>query len=164
MQTKLPHYNKSLNLIQHRYGAPCMRMLGLGPSLSPIKAVKQLQSLLNKNTFWAQNRSIKELKKMIANSSSIVTLWEEKKLIGFGRATSDSVYRAVLWDIVIAEDYQKRGFGKIMVDSLQQSKSVKDVEKVYLMTTNCKDFYQSCGFTKKTNQNVLLKENKSIEK
>tara|TARA_B100001250_G_C19813106_1_gene796778 strand:- start:143 stop:625 length:483 start_codon:yes stop_codon:yes gene_type:complete len=159
MTTKLTHYTKSINLIQHQYGAPWMRIFGLGPSLSPIKAIKQLQTLLNKNTFWARNRSLKHLKKMIAKSSSIVTLWEEKKLIGFGRATSDNIYRAVLWDIVIAEDYQKHGFGKILVDSLQESKSVKNVEKVYLMTTNCQDFYESCGFTSKTNQTVLLKEN-----
>ena len=114
---------KSINLIQHRYGAPCMRLFGLGPSLSPIKAIKQLQTLLNKNTSWAQNRSLKHLKKMIAKSSSIVTLWEEKTLIGFGRATSDNIYRAVLWDIVIAKDYQKHGFGKILVDSLKKSES-----------------------------------------
>ncbi len=158
MTTKLLHYKKSLNLIQHQYGAPFMRLFGLGPGLSPIKAIKQLQSLLNKNTFWAQNRSLNQLKKMIANSSSIVTLWEEKKLIGFGRATSDNIYRAVLWDIVIAEDYQKHGFGKILVNSLQKSKSVKDVEKVYLMTTNCKDFYESCGFTRTRNQTLLLKK------
>ena len=159
METKLTHYAKSINLIQHRNGAPWMRTFGLGPSLSPIKAIKQLQSLLNKNTFWAKDRSLKQLKKMIAKSTSIVTLWEEKTLIGFGRATSDYVYRAVLWDIVIAKDYQKHGLGKILVNSLKSSKSVKNVEKIYLMTTNCQDFYQSCGFMQITNQTVLLKEN-----
>ena len=35
---------------------------------------------------------------------AVVSLWRGKRLLGFGRATSDSFSRAVLWDIVVVGD------------------------------------------------------------
>ena len=147
----------SVTLMSHIKGAPLFRSLGLGPNLIPVNAIHQLQSLLENNSFWATRRSKKELRKMIANSSCIVTLWNEKRLIGFGRATSDCTYRAVLWDIVVDEKYQKSGLGKLVVNSLLKSRAVKNVEKVYLMTTNSKEFYLNCTFKEVSNQTLLLK-------
>ena len=49
---------------------------------------------------------------MLANSSAIVTIWEKNSLIGFGRATSDKTYRAVLWDIIVKPNQQGIGLGK----------------------------------------------------
>ena len=146
-----------ITLLRHKDGAPLFRTLGLGPNLMPVNAVKQLKKLLDRNSFWAIKRTKKELKKMMKKSSSIVTLWNENKLIGFGRATSDWIYRATLWDIVIDEKYQKFGLGKIVVTSLLKSKAVANVEKVYLMTTNKKEFYLNCGFEEVSNQDLLLK-------
>ncbi len=148
-----------IHLIQHNYRAPLLRLLGLGPKFIPTKAIEQLQTLLNENTFWAKNRSKKEIKKMIAHSNSIVTMWEYQKMIGFGRATSDNTFRCVLWDIVIAEGYQNLGLGKTLIESLVNSKSIQGVEKVYLMTTNCKEFYKGCGFVEVTNQSLLVRSN-----
>ena len=149
---------KDIDLIQHDQGAFFLRLLGLGPRLVPVQAIYQLQILLENNTFWAKGRTKKKLKKMIAHSSVIVTLWKENKLIGFGRATSDKSYRAVLWDIVIDKNHQKNGLGSLLLESLINSKSIKNVEKVYLMTTNCKEFYKSQGFIEPINQTILIND------
>ena len=147
----------NLTLISHIQGAPLFRKFGLGPNLIPVNAIQQLQTLLDKNSFWAMNRSKKELRKMIEKSSTVVTLWNKNKLIGFGRATSDWTYRASLWDIVVDEKHQKSGLGKLVVNALLQSSSLKNVERIYLMTTNSKEFYTSCSFKEVTNQTLLLK-------
>lgn len=147
-------------VIQHHQGAPRLRILGLGPRLIPVNAIKQLQTLLEENTSWAKGRTKKQLKQMIKNSNAVVTIWENLKLIGFGRGTSDSIFRAVLWDIVIANDYQKIGLGKVLLRSLLDSKSIQDVNKVYLMTTNCKVFYEDNNFMEVTDQTLLVKSNK----
>ncbi len=149
---------EAIKLIQHHPGAPLLRLLGLGPKMNPVKAIEKLQNLLDKNTFWAKGRTKKKLRKMIANSCTLVTIWQKDQLIGFGRATSDSIYRAVLWDIVIADSHQKLGLGKILLSSLLNSKSLKSVEKIYLMTTNCRDFYKSCGFIELADQTLLIKK------
>ena len=62
--------------------------------------------------------------------------------------------------IVIANNYQKLGLGKILLNKIINSKPIKDVEKVYLMTTNCKEFYQGCGFTETCTQTLLVNTNR----
>ena len=150
---------ENIKLIQHYQGAPFLRFLGLGPKLKPVRAIDQLQNLLQKNTFWAKERSKKELRTMIANSSAIVTLWQGRRMIGFGRGTSDNTFRAVLWDVVIANDHQNLGLGKVLIKALIKSKNIKEVEKIYLMTTNSKDFYQNCGFIDCEKQTLLIYRN-----
>ena len=154
---------KSVSLLKHKISAPGLRLFGLGPKFRPVKGISQLKKLFDIESFWARGRNEKDIRKMLRNSSSIVTLWKENELIGFGRATSDWLYRGVLWDIIIAKEFQHSGYGKMLVNSLLTSNSIKNVENVYLMTTNCQEFYSSCGFKEIKHQSLLIK-NKSINK
>ena len=104
-----------ISLIKHAPTAPGLRLLGMGPRLTPTNGLEKLQSFLQKNTFWARNRNKKQLCKMLSNSTVVVSLWHHNQLIGFGRATSDLVFRAVLWDVVVASDRQGLGFGKLII-------------------------------------------------
>tara|TARA_X000000368_G_C23015392_1_gene705470 strand:- start:796 stop:1257 length:462 start_codon:yes stop_codon:yes gene_type:complete len=147
---------KSVSLVKHAKGAPGLRLLGLGPSLIPANGLKDLQSLFNQNTIWAKDRKISHIKRMLANSHVIVTLWDKNHLIGFGRATTDRVYRAVLWDIVISKDVQRIGLGKMIIEALLNDKQIKYVEKIYLMTTSSQDFYKQLGFIVNEKQSLML--------
>ena len=147
---------KDISLIKHASSAPGLRLLGLGPAFMPIKGLKKLQFLFNQNTLWAKDRSIDQIKKMLANSNVIITLWSKNNLIGFGRATTDQVYRAVLWDIVISKDVQRVGLGKVIVEELLKDKKINSAEKVYLMTTDSKEFYKQLGFKINMNQNLMM--------
>ena len=151
---------KKLILIKHIKGAPGLRLLGLGPYMKPCKGLQKLQNLLNKNAEWAQNRSISDLKKCLSKSDVIISLWIDKKIVGFGRALSDEIFRSVLWDIVIDQNHQGKGYGKIIVKTILESKKIKGTEKIYLMTTNKKDFYTQQGFEQVNSQKLLLKMNK----
>ncbi len=146
----------NISLIKHASGAPGIRLLGLGPGLKPMNSLKKLQDLFNQNALWAKNRNKEQIKKMLANSNLIITLWNNNDLIGFGRATTDKVYRAVLWDIVISKKVQRIGLGKIIVEELLKDKKIRSVEKVYLMTTDGKDFYKQLGFKDNINQSLML--------
>ena len=150
--------NREIILIKHLRGAPGLRLFGIGPNNLPCEGLYKLKVLLNNNTSWAKNRSIKDLKNCLANSDAIVSLWLNNRILGFGRALSDGTYRSVLWDIVIDHHYQGKGYGKIIVNSLLQSKRIKQSEKVYLMTTNQGDFYCQIGFKEVLSQNLLIKK------
>ena len=93
---------------------------------------------------------------MLSNSNVIITLWSKHNLVGFGRATTDQVYRAVLWDIVVSKDEQGIGLGKILVEELLKDKKIYSAEKVYLMTTDSKDFYKQLGFKVNSNQSLMI--------
>jgi len=146
---------KNLSLIKHASSAPGLRLFGLGPAFKPVQGLKKLEILFNQNTAWATGRSIEQIKQMLANSNVIITIWNNNNLVGFGRATTDKVYRAVLWDIVVSKEVQRVGLGKIIVEELLKDKKINSVEKVYLMTTNSKDFYKQLGF-KVNNQQTLM--------
>lgn len=144
-------------LITHLPGAPGLRLFGLGPHLRPSRGLVKLQRLLDKHAFWAQGRQFSDLRQQLAGSQAVVSLWRGKRLVGFGRATSDGIYRAVLWDVVVAGDLQGRGLGRQIVTALLAAPAVKNVERVYLMTTNSADFYRQLGFRKANPQELLVK-------
>ena len=147
-----------LILLKHIKGAPGLRLLGLGPNMRPCKGLTKLQNLFNQNAQWAQNRSIPDLRNCLSKSDVIISLWIDKKIVGFGRALSDGIFRSVLWDIVIDQNYQGKGFGKLIVKSLLTSKKIKNTKKLYLMTTNKKLFYSQLDFKEVTSQNLLIYE------
>ena len=149
---------KDIFLIKHSKGAFGLRFFGLGPNLTPVKGLFKLQQLFNRNTFWAKNRTINDLKKCLANSDVIISIWSDREIVGFGRALSDGVYRGVLWDIIIDKNHQGNGYGKLIVKNLLNSKKIKNTKKIYLMTTNKKLFYSQIDFKEVTTQNLLIRE------
>ena len=150
--------NGEIILIKHFKGAPGLRFFGIGPYFLPCNGLYKLKVLLDKNTSWAKNRKIKDLKNCLANSDVIISLWSNNKILGFGRALSDGIYRSVLWDIVIDHNHQGKGYGKLIVNSLLEAKKIKQSEKIYLMTSNQKDFYCQIGFSEVFSQNLLIKK------
>ena len=122
----------------------------------PSRGLLKLQRLFQKHAFWAQQRSFAQLRRMLAGSSVVVSLWRGKRLVGFGRASSDGIYRAVLWDVVVAGDLQGRGLGRQVVEALLAAPEIQRAERVYLMTTNSSGFYQQLGFNSATPQELLL--------
>ena len=149
---------KEISLINHSRGALGLRFFGLGPNLQPTNGLSKLQKLLENNAFWAQSRTINDLKKCLANSDVIISIWVGNEIVGFGRALTDGIYRGVLWDIVIDQNYQGKGFGKLIVESLLSSEKIKNTKKLYLMTTNKKLFYSQLDFKEVTSQYLLIHE------
>ena len=147
---------KEISLINHSKGAIGLRFFGLGPNLKPTNGLKKLQKLLDKNAFWAKSRTINDLKKCLANSDVIVSLWVGNQIVGFGRALTDGIYRGVLWDIVIDQNHQGKGFGTLIIKNLLSSKKIKNTKKLYLMTTNKKNFYSQFDFQEVTSQDLLI--------
>tara|TARA_B100001029_G_scaffold51302_1_gene40977 strand:- start:248 stop:700 length:453 start_codon:yes stop_codon:yes gene_type:complete len=147
---------KDISLIKHASGAPGLRLFGIGPSFKPMKGLEKLQVLFNHNTLWAKDRTIDQIQQMLSNSNVIITVWSKTNLVGFGRATTDEVYRAVLWDIVVSKEVQRVGLGKVIVEELLKDKKINSVEKVYLMTTDSQDFYKQLGFKVNINQSLMM--------
>ena len=150
-----------IRLVRHAPGAPGLRWLGLGPGGRPTRGLLKLQRLFHKHAFWAQQRSISDLRRMLAGSNVVVSLWRGKRLVGFGRASSDGIHRAVLWDIVVAGDLQGRGLGRQVVEALLDSPALRGVERLYLMTTNSAGFYQQLGFNSAEPQQPLIRKSQA---
>lgn len=117
---------------------------------------KQLQELFQVAAFWAQNRSIEDLSIAIANSEPVISVWDSDRLIGFARATSDGIYRATIWDVVIHPDYRGAGIGRKLVETVLSHPHMNRVERVYLMTTHQQRFYERIGFECNSSSTMVL--------
>ena len=146
-----------IRLVRHAPGAPGLRWLGLGPGLRPSRGLLKLQRLFDRHAFWARRRSFAMLRRLLAGSPVVVSLWKGKRLVGFGRASSDGICRAVLWDVVVAGDLQGRGLGRQVVEALLSAPQLRRVERTYLMTTNSAGFYEQLGFQRVEQQLLLVK-------
>tara|TARA_B100000530_G_scaffold80968_1_gene49102 strand:- start:127 stop:606 length:480 start_codon:yes stop_codon:yes gene_type:complete len=146
----------AIEIVKHAPGAPGLRILGLGAKGRLVKGLEQLKKLLDEEAFWASGRDYSSLRTMLFNSTEIISIWEKDCLIGFGRATSDRIFRAVLWDIVVKSEFKGVGIGKLIVENLINKKSIKNVEKIYLMTTTKSSFYTKFGFKKENKQTLML--------
>jgi ribosomal protein S18 acetylase RimI-like enzyme len=118
--------------------------------------IGQVRELFDAHSFWAQHRPRRALARMLLGSCSVVSAWQGGRLVGIGRATSDGVYRAVLWDVVVAGEQQGQGLGRRIVQALIASPPLAAAERVYLMTTNSSGFYERLGFTAHHGQQLLV--------
>lgn len=116
----------------------------------------QLLALFKTSAFWAKDRTLTDLKIAIANSNPVITVWDRSCLIGHARATSDVVYRATIWDVVIAPEYRGTGLGRKLVQTVLAHPRVCHVERVYLMTTHQQPFYEHIGFTPNDTTTMVL--------
>lgn len=116
----------------------------------------QLITLFQQAAFWASERPPEDMATAIAHSHPVVTAWDRDTLIGFARATSDGIYRATIWDVVIHPDYQGAGLGRKLVETVLSHPLMSRVERVYLMTTHQQEFYKRIGFQENQTTTMVL--------
>ncbi|APD49414.1 GNAT family N-acetyltransferase [Synechococcus sp. CS-602] len=140
-------------------GPAAIRLIAHGPlKLRLLWRLGALQQFLDAHSFWACGRSRHDLRRMLGGSSAVVSAWREGELLGFGRATSDGVFRAVLWDVVVAEASQGQGLGRSIVEELLHAPAIKRAERIYLMTTQGAGFYERLGFSYGHAQTLLVRD------
>ncbi len=140
--------------MDHRQVRFCEGLSPHPPSEPTPSDFQQLQALFQGSAFWAQNRTVADLEIAIAHSHPIISVWDQDHLMGFARATSDGIYRATIWDVVVHPEYRGAGLGRQLVQTVLAHPHLKRVERVYLMTTHHQNFYKRIGF--ETNASVTL--------
>ncbi len=96
-------------------------------------------------TTWADGRTPEKIQTMIQNSPIHVSAWSGKKMVGFLRAITDDVYRAVLDDLVVHESFRKQGIGTEMM-----KKILERLDHLEEVSVDCASdlipYYESLGF------------------
>lgn len=116
----------------------------------------QLQKLLTLAAFWAKERNLEDLAEAIKNSEPVIAVYSKQQLIGFARATSDGIYRATIWDVVIHPDFRGNGLGSKLVETVLSHPRMSRVERVYLMTTHQQKFYEKIGFEQNSSTTMVI--------
>ncbi len=91
-------------------------------------------------------RADADLKAAFENSTIKCFAFSKGKLIGCGRALSDEVYQAVLYDIVVHQDFRNSGIGTAIVKHLLDSIKAKNI--ILYAVPGVEAFYGTLGFKK----------------
>lgn len=94
-----------------------------------------------------KNHDEEKIKKVFQSSNVVAIAYDENKIVGFGRALSDGVFNAAIYDVVIDEQYQNKGIGQKIIENLLAQ--LKDISCVHLISTaGNEEFYRKAGFRK----------------
>ncbi|MGK7939259.1 MAG: GNAT family N-acetyltransferase [Crocosphaera sp.] len=122
---------------------------------------EQIKNLyqLYKVSWWANKREIPDINIMLANSDINLGICEQpsQKLVGFTRVLTDFIYRAVIWDVMVASDYQKQGLGSQLIKEVLNHPKLKNVEIFMLVCLpEMIPFYQKFGFNYEEDQYKMM--------
>lgn len=93
------------------------------------------------------NYSKEQLFQAANNSWYHISIYDNDRLIAFGRMISDGVYQALICDVMVDPTYQKQGLGKKIIEELLNKCKESGIQSVQLFSAKGKqDFYKKLGF------------------
>lgn len=92
---------------------------------------------------WSKHT--KEIIQQVFEASNVIALATvDGRIIGIGRAMSDGVFNAAIYDVVVHQDFQKQGIARKVMEYLLEE--LRDVSCVHLIsTTGNEEFYRKLG-------------------
>jgi predicted GNAT family N-acyltransferase len=112
---------------------------------------RQIEDLvaLYANEFWCSHRTLADVRRMLGHTDLIVGVIDDTdRLVAFCRVLTDFVYRATLFDVIVAPARRGEGLGKQLMDAMLSHPKLAGVESIDL---SCRPemtaFYEYWGFT-----------------
>lgn len=94
-------------------------------------------------------------RKSFENSHTVIFIFDDKKLIGFGRAISDGVRQAAIYDVAILPEYQGIGIGKLIIENIINDSPTCNF--ILYASPGKEGFYESLGFKRlKTGMGLFI--------
>ncbi|GAA3610048.1 GNAT family N-acetyltransferase [Flavivirga amylovorans] len=98
-----------------------------------------------KNSYWGESRTLEEQKKAMENTINY-GLFHNGNQIAYARVMTDKVFFAYLLDVFVIEDYQGKGYSKLLIDKILNFPELKNVDKWMLATKDAHKLYERFGF------------------
>ncbi len=99
--------------------------------------------------WWTKDRALADVQRLVANSKIIVAFCDRAtgRLIAFTRVITDSVYKALVLDVIVDQNYRGRDLGRMLMDAVIAHPELKDVKHFELYCRpELVPFYQKWGF------------------
>jgi ribosomal protein S18 acetylase RimI-like enzyme len=107
-------------------------------------------------------RDPKKIETAFRNSSLRVFAFQGTRLVGAGRALSDGVWRAAIYDVAVLPEHQGNGIGSMIIRHLVDSAKV-DVIMLYAVPGKSK-FYERFGFRQMTTAMAIMPNEEEARK
>jgi len=89
--------------------------------------IKQLHSLY-KNEWWTNNRSLDETMQCVQGSQIVIGLINDNNtLIGFVRVITDFTFKALIFDLIVDENYRRKGLSKRLISLVKTHTKLRNI-------------------------------------
>jgi N-acetylglutamate synthase-like GNAT family acetyltransferase len=96
-------------------------------------------------SYWAEGRSVENVKKSIEHSICF-GIYLDQKQIGFARIITDYVVFAYLMDVFILNEYRDKGYSKLLLNKIFDDERFNGIKKWMLATKDAHSLYSRFGF------------------
>ena len=96
---------------------------------------------------WSAASKPEKLLKALLNSHSLITAWDEEKLLGLGNSISDEYLVVYFPHLLVHPEYQGRGIGRMIMEKMLEKYQGFHMQ---MLTADGKtvDFYRKFGFVR----------------
>ena len=94
-------------------------------------------------------------KKSFENSYTVVFIFDNENLIGFGRAISDGFRQSAIYDVATLPEYQGKGIGRLIIENI--IKNTPTCNFILYASPGKEGFYEKLGFKRlKTGMGLFI--------
>jgi GNAT superfamily N-acetyltransferase len=128
--------------------------------------VKTIHEYLSKQSYWAENISLKSVERFMKYSLCYAVIYETKT-VGFARIITDYTTFAYLADVFILPKHRGKGLSKILLEFIHENSELQGLRRWLLRTKDAHSLYEQFGWTslsKEQAQNFMQKHNPTVYK
>lgn len=107
--------------------------------------VDMIHKYLSRDSYWARGRSLDKVVISIENSLCFGVYLNDEQ-IGFARVVSDFSVFAWIMDVFILEEYQGKGYSKLLMQRIMGHESLQHLQRWGLGTHDAHGLYKQFGF------------------
>ena len=115
---------------------------------------------LYQNEWWTKGRTLEDVRRMLEHSDYVFGLCEPETndLVAFARVLTDRVYKAFIFDVIVAPEHRGAHVGAAIVDRILQHPDLASVKHFELYCLpELVPFYERWGFSADVGGIVLLR-------
>ena len=98
--------------------------------------------------WWSKGRSLKDTKAAVSGSQIVLAAVEGEEVAGFVRVLTDYVFKAMIFDLIVARSFRGQNVGQLLVEKILKH---HDLTKVRHFELYClpelEAYYRKLGFT-----------------
>ncbi len=105
---------------------------------------------LYQGEWWTRGRSLGDVRRVVQHSDLVIAICSEPegRLVAFARVLTDRVFKAVIFDVIVAPERRKEGLGRRLMDSIVRHPELRQVRHVELYCLpEMVAFYEKWGFS-----------------
>ena len=101
--------------------------------------------------WWSKGRTLADVKEMLLHSDYVFGICraDSGQLVAFARVLSDRVFRAFIFDVIVAAEYRDQGLGLSLVEQIASHPELSRIQSIQLSCLpEMMPFYQKFGFAR----------------